>query len=199
MLFRIAVIVLLWITGPAAAAEIGRVERVQGLATGILGAVERPLAAGLAVSLGETIVTASGARAAIVLDDGTAITLGESARLIIDRFVYDPAAATTIHANVTGAFRYVSGVLSAGRHEASVTTPAATIGVRGTDFWGGPIDGRFGVALFSGVVTVTAGGQTVTLEVPGAGANLGGGLPLSVTMWPQEKVARALAAVAFGP
>jgi hypothetical protein len=152
------------------------------------------------VNLAETVATGAGARATIALNDGTTITLGEKARLVIDAFVYDPAAASTLHASVAGAFRYLSGRLAPGAtRQASVTTPVATIGVRGTDFWGGPIDGRFGVVLFEGAVSVTVGGETVLLDAGGLGANFGGAAAMSVTRWPQDKVARALATVTFGP
>jgi hypothetical protein len=182
------------------AEPVGSVDRLQGGATANLAGVERVLAAGSPINLAETIATGAGARAAIALNDGTTITLGEKARLVIDAFVYDPAAVTSVHANVAGAFRYVSGLLAAGAsRQASVTTPAATIGVRGTDFWGGPIDGRFGVLLFVGSVSVTVGGETVVLDASGGGANFGGNASVSVTRWPEDKVARALATVAFGP
>lgn len=200
--FRAFLVILGIATAAAAhgAEPVGSVERVQGSATASLAGVERVLAAGAPVNLAETISTGAGARAAIALDDGTTITLGEKARLVIDAFVYDPAATTTVHANVAGAFRYVSGRLAAGAtRQASVTTPVATIGVRGTDFWGGPIDGRFGVLLFEGSISVTVGGETVVLDATGRGANFGGNAALSVTNWPQDKVARALATVAFGP
>ncbi len=41
------------------------------------------------------------------------------------------------------------------------TTPAATIGVRGTDFWGGPIDRQTGFVLLGGAIDVTVGDATV--------------------------------------
>jgi hypothetical protein len=182
------------------AEPVGSVQRLQGSATATLDGAERTLAAGAPVNLAETVVTGAGSRAALILNDGTTITLGEKARLVIDAFVYDPAAASTLHASVTGAFRYLSGRLAPGAtRQASVTTPVATIGVRGTDFWGGPIDGRFGVVLFEGAVSVTVGGQTVLLDAGGLGANFGGAAAMSVTRWPQDKVARALATVTFGP
>jgi hypothetical protein len=198
----IAVLLLLALFAvPAAAATpVGTVERVHGVCTGTVDGETRTLAAQAPVHLNEEIVTGDGARIAIVLDDGTVLTIGENARLTIDAFVLAPAGAGVLHATVAGAFRYVSGALRQGATpEASVTTPVAVIGVRGTDFWGGPIDGGFGVALFEGSISVTSGGVTTVLDAAGSGVNLpaAGGAPVSVTTWPDEKVQRAMSAVAF--
>ncbi len=80
-----------------------------------------------------------------------------------------------------------------------MTTPFAVIGIRGTDFWSGPIDGAFGVLLLEGAVSVTNTAGTVSLTVPGQGTNLTGPdqAPGAVTIWPQDKADRALATVAF--
>ena len=75
----------------------------------------------------------------------------------------------------------------------------AEIGIRGTDFWTGPIDGQFGVLLLDGAVTVSNPAGVVVLDQPGEGTNIAGpdSAPGPVTQWPQQKVDRALAAVAF--
>lgn len=180
-----------------AADPIGKVDRVQGDAEGAAGGKTSALAAGSPVSLNEVVTTGPGARLALVLDDGTALTLGEKAKLAIDRFVYDPSGASALHADVAGAFRYISGKLQPGAtRDASVTTPSAVIGVRGTDFWGGPIDGEIGVVLLEGSITVTTSTGTATLAAPGVGADIAG-TALSVTAWPDDKRQRALATVAF--
>ena len=160
----------------SAATQVGSVSRSLGAGTGTGDAETRTLGAGAPVHLDEVLATGEDARLAVTLDDGTVLTLGENARLAVDAFVYDPAGANTLHATVAGAFRYVSGALSTdATRTASVTTPVALIGVRGTDFWGGPIDGGFGVALFEGSIAVTSGGITRILETPGLGVNVEAG------------------------
>jgi hypothetical protein len=74
-----------------------------------------------------------------------------------------------------------------------------TLGVRGTDVWGGPIDRRYGVLLLEGVVEVTNAAGSVVLRTPGEGTNIAapGTAPGAVTRWPGDKVARALATVSF--
>ncbi len=82
----------------------------------------------------------------------------------------------------------------------SLTTPVANVGIRGTDFFAGPIDNQaLGVLLLEGSVSVSnAAGQRL-LSRPGQGTNIAapGAAPGPVTIWPQAKVDRALAAVAF--
>jgi hypothetical protein len=102
---------------------------------------------------------------------------------------------------VAGAFRFVSGRLSKlAKSDVSVTTPVANIGIRGTDFWGGPIDDQaLGVFLITGAVSVSNAAGTQILNRPGQGTNVAapGAAPGPVTFWPAGKVNRALAAVTF--
>jgi hypothetical protein len=95
----------------------------------------------------------------------------------------------------------VSGRLSKlASADVRVTTPAANLGIRGTEFWGGPIDDQvLGVFLIDGVVSVSnAAGQQI-LNQPGQGTNIAaaGAAPGAVTFWAQDKVARAIATVTF--
>ena len=101
---------------------------------------------------------------------------------------------------LAGAFRFVSGkVTAAAPRDAAVTTPFAVIAIRGTDFWGGPIDGAFGVLLFEGAVAVTNAGGTTDLTAPGDGVNLATAVspPGGVVAWAPDKVDRAVATVIF--
>ncbi|MBV8439184.1 MAG: FecR domain-containing protein, partial [Hyphomicrobiales bacterium] len=142
-----------------------------------------------------------GARLQATLKDGTHLTLGEHATLVVDEFVYNPV---TSHGELAvriakGAFLYVGGLIE-GEPGAKVRirTPAAAIGVRGTTVWGGPIDKGFGVLALSGEVTVTGRRGTVALK-QGEGTMLfADGKPRRVVQWPTDKVKRALATISFG-
>src|SRR5262245_45070194 len=84
-----------------------------------------------------------GARLQATLKDGTQLTLGENATLLVDEFVYDPSrsrAELSIRV-AKGAFLYVGGLIDK-ESDANVRirTPLAAIGIRGTTVWGGPID-----------------------------------------------------------
>ncbi len=107
----------------------------------------------------------------------------------------------TIKFEVAGAFRFVSARLSKlAKSDVNVVTPVANIGIRGTDFWGGPIDNQaLGVFLIAGAVSVSNAAGTQILNRSGQGTNIAapGAAPGPVTFWPVDKVNRALAAVTF--
>ncbi|MFN7177024.1 MAG: FecR domain-containing protein [Thermaurantiacus sp.] len=95
----------------------------------------RPAILREAVFLGTQVSTAPASQLQILLVDRSVFTVGANARMTIDRFVYDPNRGTgDVAASVArGAFRFMSG--KAVRTEggaAAVTTPVASIGVRGT-------------------------------------------------------------------
>jgi hypothetical protein len=189
-----------WSSAAFGADVAGAISRVQGTAFGVVEGARQQLTEGGQVYVGEAIATGADARLAVTLADGTSLTLGENASLTLDAFVYDPAGANSLHAIVAGAFRYASGTLGANAtRTASVTTPAATIGVRGTDFWGGPVDGQTGFVLFEGAIDVTVGGTTVVIDNPGTGVafDAGAAQPGMVYVWAEDKVQRAIATVTF--
>ena len=75
-----------------------------------------------------------------------------------------------------------------------ITTAFADIAVRGMEFWGGPIDARYGVLLLEGEVTVVEPGQQRdTICKTGEGTNIASPLeaPGAPSIWPEAKVARA--------
>ena len=189
--------------GEATAQEaIGTVSRIQGEASGILGGTTLPLSPNGSVFLNEILSTGEAARLEVTLTDSTRLTLGEKAKLTLGTYVFNPAAGRrTIRFALIGALRFVSGKLSklvASR--VSLTTPVANIGIRGTDFFAGPIDDQaLGVFLIEGAVSISnAAGQRI-LNRPGQGTNIAapGAAPGPVTLWPPAKVDRALAAVSF--
>lgn len=181
---------------------IGTVSRTQGAATATRGGTTRTLGLNASVALNETLSTGPGARIEVVFKDDTRLTLGENAKLTLDRYIFDPAGGRgTIRFKAVGAFRFLSGQLSKlTRSNVAVATPVATIGIRGTEFWGGPIDGQpLGVFLVSGAVRVSNARGSRILNRAGQGTNIPsvGAAPGPVTIWPQDKVNRAIATVTF--
>jgi hypothetical protein len=181
--------------GPA----VGGVSRVAGTATGEIDGTSERLKDRSTIFLDEIVATEPAARLEITFEDATGLTLGENAKVRIDRFVYAGGRTSRISIAVTGAMRFVTSLAKAEGAEIIVRTPVATIGVRGTDFWAGPIDGAFGVLLVEGEVLVSNPAGEALLDEPGEGVNIAGpdAAPGAVTQWPQQKVDRALAAVAF--
>lgn len=181
---------------------IGTVSRIQGDASGTRGTATQPLGANASVYPNEVVTTGDDTRLEITFKDNTRLTLGEKVKLSLDTYIYNRAASIgTIKFEVAGAFRFVSGRLSKlANSSVNVGTPAANIGIRGTDFWAGPIDNQaLGVLLVVGAVDVSNAAGTQILNRPGQGTNIAtvGAAPGPVTIWPADKVSRALAAVTF--
>ena len=207
MLHRLIAIVITLVGGfagghAAAQEAIGAVSRIQGEANGTRGGATRALGLNAPVFLNEIVSTGDGARLEVTFADDTRVTVGEKAKLTLDTFVFDPAAGNgAIKFGVTGALRFVSGKLTKlASSDVSVTTGVATLGIRGTEFWGGPIDDQaLGVFLVTGVVSVSNAAGEQILSRPGQGTNIAtpGSAPGPVTFWPQDKVDRAVATVTF--
>jgi hypothetical protein len=89
-----------------------------------------------AVEMNDTIVTAR-SRAELTFDDTTKVKITEQSKLIIDDFVYDPKSGTGKLAMkvALGTARYASGQIAKNSpQQVAVSTPTASIAVRGTDF-----------------------------------------------------------------
>ena len=185
----------------AAPASVGAVDKVQAQADATFAGQTRALAVKSDLYFRDRCRTGQGARLEATLKDGTQLTLGEHATLVVDEFVYDPAKdrrelAVRI---AKGAFLYVSGLIEGGPGaKVQLITPAAAIGVRGTTVWAGPIDKGFGVLALRGEVTVTGRKGTVALSEGEGTMIFADGKPRPVVKWPPDKVNRALAAVGFG-
>jgi hypothetical protein len=188
--------------GQAAAQQaIGTVSRIQGEASGKLGGATRALGANAPVFLDDVLSTGEAARLEVTFTDSTRVTLGEKATLTLGTYVFNPGGRRTIRFALVGAVRFVSGKLAKlAISRVNLTTPVANVGIRGTDFFAGPIDDQaLGVLLIEGAVSVSnAAGQRI-LNRPGQGTNIAapGAPPGPVTVWPRAKVNRALAAVTF--
>lgn len=189
---------------PMAGAEtIGRVDRVQNEVTAEAGESVRRLAASDPVEFGDRLRAHEDARLEATLIDDTQLTLGANAELVVDEYVYAPGAiggrmALTV---LGGTFLFRGGRVEApGGGNVTITTAFATLGVRGTTVWGGPLDGAFAVFVIEGEVTVTNAGQTVTLT-NGEGTTIpaADGAPEAPVQWGQARIDRAFETVTFTP
>ncbi|MCH7889489.1 MAG: FecR domain-containing protein [Proteobacteria bacterium] len=111
--------------------DIGSATIVVEKVTGALDGDVRRLARGERVRRNEVIETADSSASEIVFLDDTKVALGPNARLILDRFVFDPDPALGKFAMTTdkGVFRFQSGKLAKGSYV--IRTPAVTIAVGG--------------------------------------------------------------------
>jgi len=92
---------------------------------------------GFGVEMSDKLLTAQGT-AEITFVDDTVVQMTESAKLIIDEFVYDPnnSDAGKLALKVaSGTARYASGQIAKNNpQKVKIKTPSATVSVRGTDF-----------------------------------------------------------------
>lgn len=193
---------LSWAAEADSADHVGRINKVQNEAEVISASGTEAALIGTQVRMKDELRTGADARLQVTFRDNTVLTLGEQARVMIDRYVYDPerAIGETVLKAAAGAFRFAAGRMDSLKDKnILVSTPVAQIGVRGTEFWGGPIDGTYGVFLIEGEVTVTSQGGSVTLSGSGQGIDLPSALdpPGPPSPWPAEKVARAVESVAL--
>jgi hypothetical protein len=146
--------VLILTSGPAAAQTVGKVTRVQYQAQ--IG--QSAAAVGSPIHMNDHLTTGAKARLEITFVDQTTLTLGENASVVVDRYVFNPGEGTGEMAlkATRGAMRFVTGEIGhLPNHNVTVVTPNAALAVRGTDFWVGPIDGKYGVLLMKGKVVVS--------------------------------------------
>ncbi|MBT3331135.1 MAG: FecR domain-containing protein [Rhodospirillaceae bacterium] len=192
------VMLLLCLNFPAYAENkaIGKVARVQSHVAGELAGARRDLQKNLPVFAGEAVLTGENARAGLLFKDGSELTIGAAAKVVLDEFIYDGRGGGVINL-LKGGMRFASGRL--GHRSLRIVTPVATIGIRGTDFWVGQIDGVYGVLLLNGVVEVSNDGGQVTLDEPLQGTVIFSQTvaPDSPGIWPGDRRARALAGVTF--
>src|SRR5262249_19810481 len=178
--------------------------RTVGMATNVVSPAQvdsEPAVVGTLAHMNDELSTGAKARLQVSFRDSTQLTLGENAKVVVDRFVFDPDAGTgqAIIKTGVGAFRMATGKISELENKKiSVSTPFATIGVRGTDFWWGPIDGRFGVLLLSqSKVEVSNEAGSVLIDKAGYGTDIdpgkgGNGAPSRPYKWDEAKIERAL-------
>jgi hypothetical protein len=196
---------LLWAMSAAGAElEAGRVTYLRGEATLRHAASSRPMAVGTTVQAGDRIVTGKDSRAVVTLTDGTTITLGDDTDFGFKAYEYSTAthegkAALEL---LKGVFRAVTGLLGKQAHpDLTVTTVVATLGVRGTDFWGGfHFSDALDVAVFAGrgIFVENAAGR-VEITEPGFGTTVRSAHtpPDPPKKWGRAKIDEAERAVAL--
>ena len=179
---------------------VGQVEKSHPAVGSKFGGRSRELADGTAVYRNEQLWTGAGGRLQVALSDGAALALGENARLTLDDFVLPEAGAgRLLIRSIAGAFRFVGGTIDKSAPGAvKIVTPVATMTVRGTDFFAGPIDGTYGVFVFHGKVEVATGGGSVSLsDGEGTSITRSSAAPGPIKRWGADKIARAEKLIEF--
>ncbi len=194
---------LVWLPDAfAQTTPVGTVKTVAGGAQATRGGNVVPLRLNDGVFRNDVLETSAGAKLDIVFRDGTNMSLGPDAEVVIDDFVFQEAGAQDNVALrlASGAARFISGQIAhAAQANMSVRTPVATIGIRGTDFFT-EMDGRhLSAALFSGYEITVSNASGTTVLRPGEGADVWGDeAPTHRQNWGPARINRALALVNTG-
>ncbi|HAA92945.1 MAG: hypothetical protein CMM48_00455 [Rhodospirillaceae bacterium] len=115
---------------------VGEVKSLTGTVTVIrVDGSKGTLSTGDRVYEGDKIETAKNGKVGIVFSDGSTFSVGNDGAFTIDELIYNPTANTgkSVIGITAGLFSYVSGeIAKSGDDQATVATPVATIGIRGT-------------------------------------------------------------------
>ncbi len=180
----------------AAPGSIGSVTESQGSAFVTRQGGQSPTKAGDGIQLNDELTTGPGSKLAVQLADGAKLTLGPKGELVIDEFVYNPQGQGGGMALKVagGAARFVAGAIekTAGPQAISISTPVASIGIRGTDFFINLDGDHLQVALFSGVEVVVSNAAGSAILHPGEGTDVyGSARPTAARPWAPDRINNA--------
>lgn len=182
----------------------GRVSHVQGAAFANHRDSSDNLYKGRPVLVGDHIVTGHNSRVLLKMVDGTMLTLGADTEFVISAYHYSKKAkqGSASLELVKGVFRAVTGAIGKLRErDFKVKTSVATIGIRGTDFWGGfHFSDSLDVALLDGkgiYVENAAGRVEVTSIGDGTTISSANETPSAPKRWGDKKLSAAKQSVAL--
>ena len=118
---------------PATAQNIGTVASQEPTLRGTPpGAGTRNLGLGAGVVQDERIASSASGRGQLLFIDQTTLSLAPNTTIVLDEFVFNPNGTGQMGLQMTeGALRFIGGTLSR-EQDATVATPTATIGIRGS-------------------------------------------------------------------
>ncbi|MFH1799959.1 MAG: FecR domain-containing protein [Candidatus Omnitrophota bacterium] len=185
LISMVLAVLIIWTWGSVFAGT--ETPRQAGVAAAVKGEVQATtppgqtahlLKSGDQVFIGDKIETGADGQLQILLLDQTVFTLGPSAGIVVDEFMYDPANDNgKVKASmIKGIFRVVSGKVAHKKPEnMSVDLPAGSIGFRGTNV-AGIIDGQRSMIVLLGpvgagriYVTNIVNGEVVGVDIDQAG------------------------------
>jgi hypothetical protein len=190
-----------WGANPAhAQARVGEAAIIKNDVVRVMASGNSRINVGDGVLRDEIVRTGLESAARLVMADSTNLSLGPNATITLDRTVFnDEHSYRDIAIRLTsGAFRFVTGHSEKTAYK--ITTPAATIGVRGTILDILSQRGKTTVVLQEGASRVcTFGGQCIELTQPGDTAVVtvaGGKVTIQKTNNPPWSFAASCAAAA---
>lgn len=145
--------------GVHAAVRVGEVAELRGRAEAVTGEQKRMLAKMAEIFVNDLVRTEAHSRISLQLGKRTLLKLGAASEIRIDKYLPDAG----------GEIELVNGVIGFARmgqkaeDDLRLRSAYGLIAVRGTRFYAGPSEGRFGVLVREGRVEVSAAGKTVVL------------------------------------
>lgn len=136
LLQALATVIISLSLSPTSWASVGRVVEQTGPTEIVRNKKSLPSSVNTGVEMNDTVITAR-AKAKLEFVDKTTVNITEQSKIVIDDFVYDPKAGSGKLAMkmVQGTARYASGQIAKNSPQnVNVSTPTATVAVRGTDF-----------------------------------------------------------------
>lgn len=171
------IVLVIWAEGSLAQSEsAGIVTRLRGEAFVERNLIRFELHEGSEIFSDDVAITGDSARLEISLNDNSVLTLGDQSTLIIRDFVYDPDTkmGNAFFVLTRGVLRTISGEIAYSQKDNFlVKTTVATIGIRGTDFFVGIIEGKLRVVLLAGtgIYVENASGRVEITEI-GSGTTI---------------------------
>jgi hypothetical protein len=167
-LFAVFASIALLLPAAAIAAAPATVEAVQSPAWRDRDGFTLPLAVGMQLQSGDVVRTGPGARAYLLLAEGSRVKLGEAAQFSLHSRSLQPEKFFRGALDIlSGPFRFTTGRLKkALPRELTIRVATATIGIRGTDLWGRTDQNGDLVALLEGRIEITRAGQITEMAQP---------------------------------
>jgi len=135
-LIKWTTIILILFYATSSWGSIGNVDKLEGKGVIDRDKTDITLEEELPIEQYDTVKTGNG-KVGILFVDDTRVDVTQHSKLIIDEFVFDPntkKGKLNLSAKL-GTIKYASGqIAKTSRQDIIITTPTATIGVRGTDF-----------------------------------------------------------------
>jgi len=182
----------------------GTVIHVQGAAFANHHESSGNLSLGAQILVGDHIVTGRNARVGLRMVDGAVLSLGADTEFAVNSYLYQKKAkqGTARLELIKGVFRAVTGAIGKLQaHDFKVQTSVGTIGIRGTDFWGGfYFSQALDVALLGGkgiYIENATGRVEITAQGEGSTVNNAKELPLPPKRWEEKKLNAAKQSVSW--
>jgi len=187
----------------AQADPVAKTLRTHNKVIAIRNEASRDIQRGGDITLKDVLQTGKDARAYFRFYDGTLITLGSLTEMTVEKFEAKKDANSAAFEFTKGAFRIVTGLITkTDKPNFSVHTPIGTIGVRGTDFWGGNLSSADNIDIIlldsEHPLTVENAHGKVVITEPGFGTLLTKDqAPTTPKKWSEEKLGRAVQTITF--